>query len=192
MMGNQKWVLMRVIWVCLVIVHSLTGCQEESTSPEKPGGETTEETAAEADSSEPNKTAEVADGLPEGWTLVEEPSISRQQTAAIGRKLGGAIQELVNSIYSVDGTRFQVNTITCAGPGDASRIAASLRRIHGGAHFRVLQDKHQVLEFVTEDPRLVESCASPKAALTQRGAPSTVGEVPRARSEIRNGCKSQS
>lgn len=143
-MQSQVIVQFRMVLAGVIALMVTVGCQQEAEQPGESIGEV-QKLAARSDN-----------GLPAGWKLVEQPTISRQQAAAIGQKLGGAIEELVNAIYTVDGERFQVNTITCPGPGDAVRVAAALRKVHGGAHFRVLQDNHTVLEFVSQDPRLVE------------------------------------
>ena len=78
------------------------------------------------------------------------------KASQIGQKLGGRISRLENVVYSVDGERFQLNTIRCPNEVDARRIAAALLTIHGGIQARCVRHGTTVYEFVCQDLRLVE------------------------------------
>jgi transglutaminase-like putative cysteine protease len=64
--------------------------------------------------------------LPQGWNVVSSFTVPDDQTAAIGKKLGGSIRELTNTILSVDGRRLQVNIIRCGSVKDAEAIHKTL------------------------------------------------------------------
>lgn len=149
-LNTREWIVVGVMFLVGL------GCQSEKKPPADQDFPSAKLESAETVDDETKPNGREVQGLPPGWILVDSPGINQQQAAAIGQKLGGSIEQLVNAIYTVDGDRFQVNTITCAETSDANRIAATLRKVHGGAHYRVLQEKRQVLEFVTEDPQLVE------------------------------------
>ena len=52
--------------------------------------------------------------LPPGIFVISSTEIPRQQTKAIGRKFGGEIQRLTNSVIRLHGRSIQVNVITAA------------------------------------------------------------------------------
>ena len=135
-------------WVVICLVCS--GCQEKSAPPAQSKQQLPVATRSK------EKEAAASEQLPNGWQQTGFVEVDPQQAAQIGQRLGGQISELKNVIYSIDGQRFQLNTIRCPDEADARRIAAALLTIHGGVHCRCVRQGESVYEFVCQDLRLVE------------------------------------
>ena len=93
--------------------------------------------------------------LPEGWKIKESFVVPREQTVAIGRKLGGRIKNLSNTIFTVDGKRFQVNIIECMTPRGADKIYKSILKMKADPAFCLKLD-NTVVEFVGDDVELAK------------------------------------
>ena len=93
------------------------------------------------------------DNLPAGWQVVQHFVVPENQTAQIGRDLGGKIQRLTNTILAVDGRRIQVNIIRCASEPDARGIHAKIAGMKGNPAFCLLAGD-SVIEFVGDDAAL--------------------------------------
>jgi len=93
--------------------------------------------------------------IPDGWRIEKSFIVPRDQTAAIGKKLGGRIKNLSNTIFSVEGQRFQVNVIECATPRAAEAIYNSILATKGGPAFCLRLD-NTVVEFVGDDVELAK------------------------------------
>ncbi len=84
---------------------------------------------------------------PEGWTIEKSFIVPPDQTAAIGKKLGGPIKRLSNTIYSAHGQRVQVNVIECWTNADAEEIHKSILAMKGDPAY-ALEFGDTVVEFV--------------------------------------------
>jgi hypothetical protein len=91
--------------------------------------------------------------LPAGWRVERSTDLSAQQREAIGRKLGGKIVHLNNTVLSADGRQLQVNTLEAAADVDAKQIERSLRAVHPDPRF-VGRHGKQVFELSGKDTRL--------------------------------------
>lgn len=93
--------------------------------------------------------------IPAGWRIENSFVVQRDQTAAIGKKLGGRIKNLSNTIFSVQGKRFQVNVIECVTPAGAEKIYKSILKMKGDPAF-CLRLGNSVVEFVGGDVGLAK------------------------------------
>jgi hypothetical protein len=91
--------------------------------------------------------------LPEGWSIERSDEIPAAQREAIGRKLGGAIHRLTNTVLDADGQRLQVNRVECATVEDAVAVQAALARIKGNPRLAPRLER-VVWEMVCDDVRL--------------------------------------
>jgi len=96
--------------------------------------------------------------IPDGWQIENSFIVPRGQTAAIGKKLGGRIKNLSNTIFSVEGQRFQVNVVECATPRTAEAIYDSILGMKGDPGF-CLKYGNTVVEFVGGDVELAKRAA---------------------------------
>jgi len=97
--------------------------------------------------------------IPAGWRIEKSFIVPRDQTASIGKKLGGRIKNLSNTIFSVQGQRFQVNVIECATPRAAEAIYNSILGMKGDPAF-CLKYGDTVVEFVGDDVELAKKASS--------------------------------
>jgi hypothetical protein len=93
--------------------------------------------------------------IPDGWEIEKSFVVSREQTAAIGKKLGGRIKNLSNTIFSVRGRRFQVNVIECMTPRAAEKIHKSIVKMKDDPAF-CLKYGSLIVEFVGDDVELAK------------------------------------
>lgn len=97
--------------------------------------------------------------IPEGWQIEKSFIVPRDQTIDIGKKLGGRIKNLSNTIFSVEGQRFQVNVIECATPRAAEAIYNSILGMKDDPAF-CLKYGDTVVEFVGDDVELAKKAPS--------------------------------
>ena len=93
--------------------------------------------------------------IPAGWLIEKSFIAPQEQTAAIGKKLGGRIKNLSNTIFSVQGQQFQVNVIECITPQEAEKIHKSILEMKQDPAF-CLQLGNTVVEFVGDDVNLAK------------------------------------
>jgi len=93
--------------------------------------------------------------IPAGWRIENSFVVPRDQTVAIGKKLGGRIKNLSNAIFSVQGKRFQVNVIECVTPAGTEKIHKSILKMKGDPAF-CLKLGNSVVEFVGGDVELAK------------------------------------
>ncbi len=93
--------------------------------------------------------------IPAGWRIENSFIISREETIAIGRKLGGRINNLSNTIFSVEGQRFQVNVVECATQRASEAIYSSILGMKDDPAF-CLKINNTVVEFVGGDIELAK------------------------------------
>jgi len=93
--------------------------------------------------------------LPPGWNVVRQFTVSADQTAAIGRRLGGKLRSLSNTILTAEGKPLRVNLLRCAAPADAATVHDAVIAAHGGSRACALRHGTTVFEFVCKDPRLI-------------------------------------
>lgn len=93
--------------------------------------------------------------IPAGWLIEKSFIAPQEQTAAIGKKLGGRIKNLSNTIFSVQGKRFQVNVIECITLQEAEKIHKSILEMKRDPAFCLLLDNF-VVEFVGDDVNLAK------------------------------------
>ncbi len=96
--------------------------------------------------------------IPAGWKVEESFIVPKDQAAAIANKLGGRIKNLSNTIFSVQGRRFQVNVIECATPQEAEKIHNSILEMKGHPAF-CRRYNNSVVEFVGDDVNLAIKAA---------------------------------
>jgi len=94
--------------------------------------------------------------IPAGWRVENSFVAPRNQTVAIAKKLGGRIKNLSNTIFSVQGQRFQVNVIECVTPTEAEKIHKSILKMKGDPAFCLILG-NSVVEFVGDDVELAKS-----------------------------------
>lgn len=87
--------------------------------------------------------------LPPGVFMDKSTEVPAAQTDAIGKKLGGRITRLSNSILRVHGRAIQVNVITAANETEAQSIHAGLTKIK--AFPFCLRKDSLVVEYVGQD-----------------------------------------
>jgi tRNA threonylcarbamoyladenosine modification (KEOPS) complex Pcc1 subunit len=93
--------------------------------------------------------------IPAEWEVEESFIVSEDQTVAIATKLGGRIKKLSNTIFSVQGRRFQVNVIECATPREAEKIYESILEMKADPAFCRRYD-NLVVEFVGDEVNLAK------------------------------------
>ncbi|HIK92811.1 MAG TPA: hypothetical protein EYG03_12645 [Planctomycetes bacterium] len=71
--------------------------------------------------------------LPAGWGETSVIDVDPLKASQIGEKLGGRISRLKNVVYSVNGERFQLNTICC--PDEADGLGESQRAMETAQHW---------------------------------------------------------
>jgi hypothetical protein len=96
--------------------------------------------------------------IPTGWQVLYSFIASPEQTDAIGKKLGGRIKNLSNTIFSVQGKRFQVNVFDCGTPEEAGKISNNILKMKADPAF-CLQFNSLVVEFVGSDVELAKKAA---------------------------------
>jgi len=92
---------------------------------------------------------DILQNLPVGVYLQKRTEVGADQRKAFGQKLGGAIEDMNNSVLQVQGRPIQANVITAASAADAEAIWNSLLKIKGAA-FCVRKDR-VVVEFAGKD-----------------------------------------
>ncbi len=93
--------------------------------------------------------------IPDRWRIEKSFIVPRGQTASVGKKLGVRIKNLSNTIFSVEGKRFQVNVVECATPRAAEAIYNSILATKGDPAFCLRLD-NMVVEFVGGDVELAK------------------------------------
>ncbi len=88
--------------------------------------------------------------VPPGWQVKDSFVASDEDTAAIGKKLGGRISELSNATFSVHGWRLQVNVFVCATTEVAERIHKEVLSMKDDPGF-CLKSGKMIAEFVGDD-----------------------------------------
>ncbi len=93
--------------------------------------------------------------IPDGWRIEKSFIVPRDRTVAIGKKLGGRIKNLSNTIFSVQRKKFQVNIIECATPHAAEKIYNSILGMKDDPAF-CQKYGDTVVEFVGGDVELAK------------------------------------
>lgn len=93
--------------------------------------------------------------IPTGWQIENSFIASPEQTDAVGKKLGGRIDKLSNTIFSIQGKQFQVNVFDCATPEEAQKINKNILKMKADPAF-CLQFNNLVVEFVGSDVELAK------------------------------------
>ncbi len=96
---------------------------------------------------EVDRSSDTATDVPPGWKVVQRVEVPADQTAAIGKRLGGRIEKLSNDIYLAHGVEIQVNVMRCPMAEDAEKIHASVLKMKGDPAYCHLMGK-TVVEFV--------------------------------------------
>ncbi len=92
--------------------------------------------------------------LPPGWAVQKSFVASKKQTDAIGKKLGGEIARLSNTILVVENRKLQVNIFDCPTDADARRIRKAILKMKPNPAYCLRMDR-RVIEFVGDDIRLI-------------------------------------
>jgi len=90
--------------------------------------------------------------MPSTWKVQTDASISAAKIQDIAKHLGGAIQALRNTVYTVGDARVQINTIITASDDDAKKIVATLGRMKRPDTF--LRQGTVIYEFVGNNAAL--------------------------------------
>jgi len=93
--------------------------------------------------------------IPDGWQLENSFIISQDQTSTIGKKLGGRINNLSNTIFLVNGRKFQVNVIDCVTADDAEKIHKRILEMKIDPAFCIILD-NAVVEFISDNTSLAK------------------------------------
>ncbi len=93
--------------------------------------------------------------LPAEWQVIDSFIAPVDQTDAIGKKLGGHIKNLSNTIFSVQAKQFQVNIIECMTLQDAEKIYESTIQMKKDPAL-CLKCGNYVVEFVSDDIELAK------------------------------------
>jgi len=91
--------------------------------------------------------------LPPGCFITQSFVVPRNQTVAIGRKLGAKLTKLSNTYLSVHGKPIQVNILVASTDAGATRLHGVISRIKQHPAF-CLRDGKRVIEYVGNDPAL--------------------------------------
>jgi hypothetical protein len=91
--------------------------------------------------------------LPFGCFVTSSFIAPRDQTAAIGKRLGASIEKLSNTYLTVHGSSIQVNLIDAATQADAAKLYTTISSMKGHPAF-CLRIGKRVVEFVGNDPAL--------------------------------------
>jgi hypothetical protein len=91
--------------------------------------------------------------LPFGCFITESIAVTRNQTAAIGQRLGASINKLSNTYLTVHGSPIQVNILDAATEADAAKLYTVISSMKGHPAF-CLRIGKRVVEFVGNDPAL--------------------------------------
>ena len=91
--------------------------------------------------------------LPFGCFVTKSIAVSRDQTAAIAKRLGASIEKLSNTHLTVHGTPIQVNILDARTEADAAKLYTIISNTKGHPAF-CLRIKKRVIEFVGNDPAL--------------------------------------
>jgi len=91
--------------------------------------------------------------LPFGCFVTKSIAVPRDQTVAIGRRLGASIEKLSNTYLTVHGSPIQVNILDAATEADAAKLYTVISNMKGHPAF-CLKIKKRVIEFVGNDPAL--------------------------------------
>lgn len=97
--------------------------------------------------------------IPANWEVEESLIVPGDQTAAIANKLGSRIKKLSNTIFLVQGRRFQVNVIEAATASDAEKIYGSILETKANPAF-CRRYGNSVVEFVGDDVELAKKAPS--------------------------------
>jgi hypothetical protein len=92
-------------------------------------------------------------GLPFGCFVTRSFVAPRNQTAAIGQRLGASIEKLSNTYLTVHGSPIQVNLLDAATDADAAKLYTVISNMKGHPAF-CLRFGKRVIEFVGNDPAL--------------------------------------
>jgi len=96
--------------------------------------------------------------LPPGWQVVKSFLAPQDQTAAIGKRLGGRIKNLTNTTLSAHGQQIQVNILECSTSAEAAKVYGAIRRMKDHPAF-CLRVADSVVEFVGDDISLATKTA---------------------------------
>lgn len=96
--------------------------------------------------------------LPPGWKVLRSFEVSTRQREAIGKKLGGKLAVLSNTLLAAGEERIQVNLMEGATEKDAVVVLERLRAVKGNPEL-CLRNGKQVVEFVCKDLRLARRAA---------------------------------
>jgi hypothetical protein len=92
--------------------------------------------------------------LPDGWTVQKSIVVPAGQRDAIGRRLGGRLVRLTNTVVAKHGQAVQINTVECATDQSAQRVDAALRQ--GKVNQRLVhRSGRTVFEFVARNQEQV-------------------------------------
>ncbi|MHC4735756.1 MAG: transglutaminase domain-containing protein, partial [Planctomycetota bacterium] len=91
--------------------------------------------------------------MPFGCFVTKSFVAPRDQTAAIGKRLGASIEKLSNTYLTVHGSPIQVNILDAAAEADAAKLYTVISNMKGHPAF-CLKIKKRVIEFVGNDPAL--------------------------------------
>ncbi len=94
-----------------------------------------------------NGNEQMFKNLPEGWKVEKSFLVSKEQTAAISRNLGGEISKLTNTVLSFRGKQLQVNVIHCPTMNETEKIYKAVLEVHNGIADFALRDDNLVVEF---------------------------------------------
>jgi hypothetical protein len=93
------------------------------------------------------------DDLPYGCFVNKRTVASRDETTAIGQKLGASLERLSNTDLTVQGAPIKVNLIDAKTDADAAKVFAAISAMHPDPAFCVRLGK-RVVEYVGNDPAL--------------------------------------
>jgi len=105
-----------------------------------------------------NQTAECFRQLPPGWSVRKSFVASRNQTAAIEKRLSCSIKSLSNTILAVHGQQIQVNIFQCYTDEDAQKLRKTILKMKGHKAF-CLRNNKNVIEFVGDSVALATKAA---------------------------------
>ena len=91
--------------------------------------------------------------MPFGCFITKSFVAPRDQTAAIGKRLGASLDKLSNTYLTVHGSPIQVNILDAATDADAAKLYTTISNMKGHPAF-CLRIGKKVVEFVGNDPAL--------------------------------------